>query len=84
MRQLLSGSLRARTLIHHATEPLICSLKKLRKQKPAVVAVATPWPVCWVSRAPKTSPSPSGQAMMVMGLVRTNWAALGLHVPTLE
>ena len=84
MQQLSSGSLRARTLIHHATELLIRSPIKNRKPKPAVVAVATPWLVCWVSHAPETSAAPSGQAMMEMGLVRTNWAALGLHVPTLE
>ena len=83
MRQLSSGSLRARTLIHHATEPLIRSPIKNRKPKSAVVAVAIPWPVCCVSRALKTSTSPSGQAMMGMGLVRTNLAALGFHVPTL-
>ena len=83
MRQLSSGSLRAKTLIHRATEPLIRSLKKLRKPKHAVVAVATPWPVYCVSRAPETSASPSGQAMMGTGLVRTK-GALGFHVPTLK
>tara|TARA_B100001173_G_scaffold252353_1_gene223467 strand:- start:907 stop:1161 length:255 start_codon:yes stop_codon:yes gene_type:complete len=84
MRRLLSGSLRASKLIHHVMEPLIRSPIKNRKPKTVVVAVATPWPVCCVSRAPETSASPSGQVMMVMGLVRTNWAALGFHVPTLE
>ena len=84
MRQLSSGSLRARTLIHHATEPLNRSPKKLRKQKPAVVAVATPWPVCCVSHAPKTGASPLGQAMMDLGLVSIHWTAPVFHVPMLE
>tara|TARA_B100001063_G_scaffold60320_1_gene54482 strand:- start:4146 stop:4400 length:255 start_codon:yes stop_codon:yes gene_type:complete len=84
MRQLLSGFLRARTLIHRATQPLIRSPIQHQNLKAAVVAVATLWPVCCVSRALKTSTSPSGQAMMGMNLVRTNWAALGFNVPTLK